>query len=56
MEENVGLIVFEHLGDKLNIHVVNIDFLLDMLDRSLSVFISDVTDLQAFIQHHDGLV
>lgn len=38
VKENIGLIVFEHLGDKLNVHIVNVDFLFDVLDRSSSVF------------------
>lgn len=32
MEENIGLVVFEHLGDELNIHIVDINFLIDMSD------------------------
>jgi len=30
MEEHIRLVVFEHLGNKLDIHIVNIDFLLDI--------------------------
>lgn len=29
VEEHIRLVVFEHLGDKLDIHIVNIDFLLE---------------------------
>jgi hypothetical protein len=27
MEEDVGLVVFEHLSDELHIHVLDVDFL-----------------------------
>lgn len=27
MEEDVGLVIFEHLGDKLNVHILDIDVL-----------------------------
>jgi hypothetical protein len=30
VEEHIRLVVLEHLGDKLDIHVVNIDLLLDI--------------------------
>lgn len=55
VEENVRLIVFEHLGDQLNIHVVDIDFLFDVSDNPW-MLLTKPTHLQAFIQHHDGLV
>jgi hypothetical protein len=31
VEEHIGLVVLEHLGDKLDIHIVNIDLLLHLL-------------------------
>lgn len=27
MEEDVGLVIFEHLGDKLNVHILDFDVL-----------------------------
>jgi hypothetical protein len=27
MEKDVGLVVLEHLGNKLNVHVLDVDFL-----------------------------
>lgn len=27
MEENIGLVVLEHLGNQLNVHVLNVDIL-----------------------------
>lgn len=27
VEEDVGLVILEHLGDKLHIHVLDVDFL-----------------------------
>ena len=39
VEEHVGLIVLEHLGNKLDVHVVDIDLLFDVLDQSLIVSI-----------------
>jgi hypothetical protein len=27
MEENIGLVVLEHLCDKLNVHILNVDLL-----------------------------
>lgn len=29
MEENIGSVVLEHLGYKFNIHILNVDFLLN---------------------------
>lgn len=34
MEKNVGLVVLEHLGNKLNIHVLDVDFLSTVRSRS----------------------
>jgi hypothetical protein len=34
VEEHIGLVVLEHLGDKLDIHIVNIDLLLDVLAQA----------------------
>ena len=31
VEQHVGLVVFEHLSDQFDIHIVNIDFLLEVL-------------------------
>jgi hypothetical protein len=31
MEEHVGLVVLEHLGDELDVHVLDVDFLKENL-------------------------
>jgi hypothetical protein len=56
VEEHIGLVVLEHLGDKLDIHIVNIDFLLDVLVEARVEGQEQATHLQALVQHHDGLV
>jgi hypothetical protein len=56
VEEHIGLVVLEHLGDKLDIHIVNIDFLLNVLVEVLVGHQERATHLQALVQHHDGLV
>jgi len=34
MEENIGLVIFEHLSDELNIHILNIDVLQSLVHHN----------------------
>ena len=46
MEEDIGLVVLEHLSDQLDIHVLNVDFLDDvstmarLAKATMSVYLS----------------
>lgn len=48
MEEDIALVVLEHLGDKLDVHVLNVDLLLKI--RSRNTFERSVTNLETLIQ------
>lgn len=54
MKEDVGLIIFEHLGYKLHVHVLDVDFLLHV------GYYSSITPTQAYlkalIHNHDRLI
>ena len=56
MEEYVRLVVLEHLGNQLNVHILDVDFL-----RIIRCFLSQkgfirFSYLKTFIQKHDGLI
>lgn len=53
VEENIGLVVFEHLGDKFDVHVLDVN-LLDGIRSSLLP--KRTAYLDALVHHHDSLV
>jgi len=54
MEENVGLVVFEHLGNKLDIHVLDVDFLRSAISNERMEAKPDY--LEVLIQEHDSFI
>ena len=56
MEQDVRLVVFEHLSHKLNIHVLNVDFLDIRLDQDALNIISEQIYLEASVHNADSLV
>jgi hypothetical protein len=34
MEENIGLVIFEHLSDELNIHILDVDVLQSLVHHN----------------------
>lgn len=63
MEENIGSIVVEHLSNKLNVHILDVDFLLNPqlpalaadIDQQLAFQLTG-TNLEVFVQSHDRFV
>lgn len=53
MEEDVGLVVLEHLGDKLDVHILDINLLGAIRSNLLS---KRAAYLNTLIHHHDSLV
>jgi hypothetical protein len=56
MEEYVRLVVLEHLGNQLDVHILDVDFL-----RIIRYFLNHkgfirLSYLKTFIQKHDGLI
>ena len=45
MKKNVGLVVLEHLSDKLNVHVLNVD-LLFIIQHAESNFLEELNLLE----------
>lgn len=56
MEQNIRLVVLEHLRNQLNVHILDVDFL------DLLVSIDDArsehkdTHLQAFVEYHNCFI
>ncbi len=56
MEEYVRLVVLEHLGNQLDVHILDVDFL-----RIIRYFLDQkdfirFSYLKTFVQEHDGLI
>lgn len=57
MKKNVGLVILEHLSNKLNVHILDIDLLRIYISpmkktKNLVAF----TYLEILVQKHDGFV
>jgi hypothetical protein len=56
MEQHIGLVILEHLGDELDVHVLDVDFLPGCELRAAVVGALMDSYLETLVQHHDGLV
>jgi hypothetical protein len=57
MEENIGLVVLEHLCDQLNVHILNVDLLYTLVNHGQDeIKMERRTYLEALIHDHNGLV
>ena len=55
MEEYVGLVVLEHLGNELDVHVLDVDFLKENLAARRQP-LGYIAYLEALIEKHDSFI
>lgn len=57
VEENVRLVVLEHLCDQFNIHVLNVDLLYPLVNNSQDkINLKGLAYLEAFVHDHNSFI
>ena len=56
VEENIGLVVLEHLRHKLNIHVLDVDFLWSRVNTMIISMKAAQTYLETFVHDHNSFI
>ena len=56
MEEDIRLVVFKHLSDQLDVHILNVDLLLYLSTIGATSGVNRIANLKALVHDHDSFV